>query len=86
MTNIYPNLAKKMADHNVDITTIAELLSISVNGVYRRLRGYTEFKFIEIIKLCKFFKEPNAVVLFVRFDNNRQTENCQENITNEVTV
>ena len=86
MTNIYPNLAKKMAEYNTSVSALASLLNISIYSVYRRLRGYTEFKFIEIIKLCQFFKEPNVENLFVRFDNTGHNERCQENNGNNEVI
>ena len=70
MTNIYPNLANKLSQTSVSVSELADYLGINLRSMYRRLSGETEFKVIEVIKICQYFDEYNAVELFVRLDSN----------------
>lgn len=78
MTNIYPNLTNKMAQTRTSVSDLADYLGINLRSMYRRLSGETEFKVIEVINICQYFNEYNAVELFVRLDTNRTNEKCQE--------
>ena len=82
MTTIYPNLTDKMAQASMTVSDMANYLGINPRSMYRRLSGETEFKVIEVVKVCQFFNEYNVVELFVRFDNNGTNEKSQENSEN----
>ena len=82
MTNIYPNLAEKMLKTDTSVSELADYLEINLRSMYRRLSGETEFKVIEVIKICQYFNEFDVVELFVRLDTNRTNEKSQENSDN----
>lgn len=82
MTNIYPNLADKMLETDTNVADLAAYLKINLRSMYRRLSGQTEFKVIEVIKICQYFNVYNVVELFVRLDTNRTNEKSQENSDN----
>lgn len=82
MTNIYPNLADKMLATDTSVSDLADYLKINLRSMYRRLSGQTEFKVIEVIKICQYFDVYNVVELFVRFENNRTNEKSQEDSDN----
>ena len=82
MTNIYPNLADKMLETDTNVADLAAYLKINLRSMYRRLSGQTEFKVIEVIKICQYFNVYNVVELFVRLDTNRASEKSQEDSDN----
>lgn len=82
MTNIYPNLADKMLETDTNVADLAAYLKINLRSMYRRLSGQTEFKVIEVIKICQYFNVYNVVELFVRLDTNRTNEKSQEDSDN----
>ena len=82
MTNIYPNLADKMLETDTNVSDLADYLKINLRSMYRRLSGQTEFKVIEVIKICQYFNVYNVVELFVRFENNGTNEKSQEDSDN----
>ena len=82
MTNIYPNLADKMLETDTNVADLAAYLKINLRSMYRRLSGQTEFKVIEVIKICQYFNVYNVVELFVRLDTNRTSEKSQEDSDN----
>lgn len=83
MTNIYPNLADKMLETDTNVADLAAYLKINLRSMYRRLSGQTEFKVIEVIKICQYFNVYNVVELFVRLDTNRTNEKSQEDSDNK---
>lgn len=54
MPFIYPNLVTTMKDHGLDYKGLADVLGISEYAAYRRLRGFTEWKLCETLRLCKY--------------------------------
>lgn len=68
MRFIYPNLIREMMSRNITAATIAPVIEVSTSAVYRRLRGETDWKLPEVIRLCQFFDNSNASELFLRLD------------------
>lgn len=68
MRFIYPNLIREMMSRNITAATIASVIEVSTSAVYRRLRGETDWKLPEVIRLCQFFDNSNASELFLRLD------------------
>ena len=62
--SIYPTLDKAMNEKGMTYTELATALSISQMGMYRRLRGFTQFKLTEAIQICRLFPGYSATELF----------------------
>lgn len=68
MRFVYPNLIREMISRDITPATIALVIEVSTSAVYRRLRGETDWKLPEVIRLCQFFDNSNASELFLRLD------------------
>lgn len=64
MHSIYPNLDKRMLDHGIKYKDLAEAIGMDWLAMYRRLKGISTWKLPEIVAVCQFFNENNAVELF----------------------
>ena len=69
MNTLYPNLAQKMAEVNIDYPTLAVAIGMHPMAVYRRLTGATEWKLHEAMTICRFFNDSDMKTLFLRLDN-----------------
>lgn len=69
MNTLYPNLARKMCEVNIDYPSLAVAIGMHPMACYRRLTGATEWKLHEAIKVCRFFGDPDMNTLFLRLDN-----------------
>ena len=64
MRFVYPNLVSTMKEHGLDYKKLADVLGISEYAAYRRLRGFTEWKLPETIRLCQHLGVSDAAWLF----------------------
>lgn len=69
MNTLYPNLAQKMAEVNIDYPALAVAIGMHPMAMYRRLTGASEWKLHEAMKICRFFDDYNTRLLFLRLDN-----------------
>lgn len=65
MTCIYPNFEIAIIRKGVTIETVANVIGITPDALYRRLRGEINFKWEEADKLSDYF-EMNPKELFQR--------------------
>lgn len=71
MAFVYPNLEKKLSERGLDYRDLARVIDVSELGTYRRMRGDTEWKLPEVMKICKFLCCKNASQLFERLPHNK---------------
>lgn len=64
MRFVYPNLVQVMKERGMGYRDLAGVLSISEYAAYRRLRGFTGWKWSEIIQLCQYFDVSDTAWLF----------------------
>lgn len=64
MNFAYPNLVSSMKDRGMDYKALADVLGISEYAAYRRLRGFSEWKLPEVVRLCQYFSVPDVALLF----------------------
>lgn len=64
MQSIYPNLDKMMIDHGMSYSELGSRIGLGNLAMYRRLKGITNWRLPEILAICDYFNEPNAVELF----------------------
>ena len=74
MKNIYPNLAAEMARKKLTQKKLGEMLGLKPVAIHSRLKGTTEFKFNEIVKLMGIFNK-DFYILF-------ETEDIQKDFNN----
>jgi plasmid maintenance system antidote protein VapI len=53
-----------MKEHGLDYKGLADVLGISEYAVYRRLRGFSEWKLPEAIRLSQYFSVCSVAWLF----------------------
>lgn len=68
MQFVYPNIVSEMKKRGLGYRDLADILDISEYAVYRRLRGFVEWKLHETIHLCQYFEISDAAWLFNRGD------------------
>lgn len=66
MLFVYPNLVRLMNDRGMNYRKLADILNISELAAYRRLRGSTEWKLPEVMRLCQYFGTSDTAWLFER--------------------
>ena len=64
MRFIYPNLVRLMHERGMGYKDLAGVLSISEYAAYRRLRGFSGWRWNETIQLCQHFDVTDAAWLF----------------------
>ncbi len=64
MRSIYPVLDKALAEKSMTYTDLAEAVGVSHMGMYRRLRGITQFRLPEVIYICQLFPGYTVAELF----------------------
>lgn len=65
---VYPNLIAEMTRRKITAATLASVVDLSTSAVYRRLRGETDWKLPEVIRLCQYLDNSNASELFLRLN------------------
>lgn len=66
MNSLYPNIDSEMAKRKMHYRDLARVAGTSDLQMYRRLRGYTNWKLIEAMKICHHFEHPDINTLFHR--------------------
>jgi hypothetical protein len=70
MDSIYPNLTKKMIEHNLSYTDIAEILGVNERIIAKKMLGHLPWKLHEVIKLCCYFYTSDVNFLFLQLHTN----------------
>jgi predicted transcriptional regulator len=70
-------LEKKLSELGLDYRDLAHVIGVSELGTYRRMRGDTDWKLPEVIKICEWLNYLNASQLFERLPHNKT--NFQKN-------
>ena len=66
MSSVYPNIDSEMAKRNMHYRDLAKVAGTTDLQMYRRLRGLTNWKLVEAMKICRFFEHPDVTILFQR--------------------
>ena len=69
MQSKFPNITKTIQEKGVSLGEVASYLDLKYLGLYRRLRGLTEWKLTEAVLLCQFLGCNDVVWLF-QLDSN----------------
>lgn len=65
----FSNIMQSIQEKGVSLNEVASHLGLNYLGLYRRLRGLTEWKLIEAVLLCQFLGCDDLIWLF-QFDSN----------------
>jgi hypothetical protein len=68
MKTAYPNLQKKMDEQGISPADLARHCNIAVIPCVFKLLGILPWKFTEVVRICRFFGDAEAELLFVRLD------------------
>ena len=66
MITVYPVLRQYMAEYGVTQKELAAVVGITQIEFCLKLWGIKRWKLTEVVKICGFFRYPNAEHLFVR--------------------
>lgn len=66
MKSIYPNLDSLMEEKGIDYRVLAKETNTDDTTMYRRLKGVSDFKLCEILKICKYFNNYDLERVFTR--------------------
>ena len=64
MKTVYPNLGIELEKIGVTVAILAEKLNISEFSVLEKLRGESEWTFVEVLRICKMVKNSDIGYLF----------------------
>lgn len=63
---LYPVLRHYMEEHGVTDSELAAIAGVNTITFYLKMRGIIQWNLTEVVKICGFFRCPNAEHLFVR--------------------
>lgn len=66
MESLYPNLDSELSRRNLNYRDLAPVVGVSEMQMYRRLRGQTNWRLDEAVKVCLFLDSPDVSSLFAR--------------------
>lgn len=66
MESLYPNIEEELRRRNMHYRDLGRAIGLSDMQMYRRLRGLTNWKLIEVMRVCKYFDHPDVNILFAR--------------------
>ena len=84
MITVYPVLRQQMREHGVSSKEMAAISGISRITFYLKMCGIERWNLTEVVKICCFFRTPDAEHLFVRNYNKQQFLESQEENGNEL--
>lgn len=64
MITVYPVLSQQMKKYGMTFSELAAIADISVISVYLKMWGIKRWKLTEVLRICCFFRTPNAEHLF----------------------
>jgi hypothetical protein len=66
MESLYPNLDSELSRRNLNYRDLAPVVGVSEMQMYRRLRGQTNWRLDEAVKVWWFLDSPDVSSLFAR--------------------
>ena len=84
MITVYPVLRQRMKDYGITGKELAVATDIRPVAFYLKMWGIKRWKLTEAVKICCFFRTPDAERLFVWNYNKQQFMESQEEISNEL--
>ena len=66
MIKAYPHLRQYLKENGISWSEIAAVAGINVFAFHLRMFGIKQWKITEVVRICCFFRCPNAEHLFVR--------------------
>ena len=64
MIPVYPVLRQQMRDHDMTFSELAAVADINKISLYLKMWGIKRWKLTEALRICCFFRTPNAEHLF----------------------
>ena len=84
MITVYPVLRQRMREHGVSGRELAAVARITVVAFYLKMWGIKRWTLTEVVRICGFFRTPDAEHLFVRNYYKQQFLESQEETGNEL--
>lgn len=78
MITVYPVLSQRMKEHGMSAKELAAIVGVSQVAIYLKIWGIKRWTLTDVVKICGFFRSPDAEHLFVRNYNKRQFLESQE--------
>lgn len=78
MITVYPVLSQRMKEHGMSAKELAAIVGVSQVSIYLKIWGIKRWTLTDVVKICGFFRSPEAEHLFVRNYNKRQFLESQE--------
>ncbi len=78
MITVYPVLRQRMKEYGVSGKELATLTGMSRMAFYLKMWGIRGWTLTDAVRLCAFFRTPDAEHLFVRNYNKQQFLESQE--------
>ena len=66
MESIFPNLDSELARRKMHYRELAPVAGVSEMQMYRRMKGQTNWRLNEAVKVCLFLENPDVNNLFAR--------------------
>ena len=82
MITLFPNLRQRINETGVSWFDIAKATDMSLFVLHLKMFGIKRWTITDAVKLCGFFRTPDAEHLFVRNYNKQQFLESQEEIGN----
>lgn len=64
MITVYPALRQQMRDHDITLKELSAIANINRVSLCLKLWGIKRWKLTEALRICCFFRTPNAEHLF----------------------
>lgn len=84
MITVYPVLRQRMREHGVTNRGMAAVIGDNPIAFKMKMWGIKRWTLTDAVKICGFFRTPDAEHLFVRNYNKQQFLESQEEIGNEL--
>ena len=84
MITVYPVLRQRMKEHGVTNRELAAVTGDSLIAFRLKMWGIKRWKLTDVVRICGFFRTPDAEHLFVRNYNKQQFLESQEENGNEL--
>ena len=66
MIPVYPVLRQRMKEQGITSRELAAAAEMSLPAFYMRILGFKQWELPEVVRICCFFRTPDAEHLFVR--------------------
>ena len=70
MKSIYPNLTKKMIEHNMSNEDLADIIDTTGDVVSLKMSGHSTWSLCDAVRICCHFDLSDIRFLFFQLDNN----------------